>query len=278
MTKQTSVSKSMNRIETKTKMGASWQWWGFMSAWLVGSLIILRPIAYRTITPPHSFIIYFILIAWWIIFIVYFRDSQKQVRTWLHVKFLYRVYTGKSVTTKYTALLRTLENIIPTKKVHNNGIIQFKYGHWGLIMTVLSNHIDNEDLPFHLGLITKVLDSLHENVIVKIISSSYVDYSNELELELLHLSNDKSKTKPQREHLYFMYEELKKKQDENIGWHTVIFVDFGKHKTVESAELKRQEFLPGLIDGLKSTGAYCIPVIDESDITDLYKKLIMVRL
>lgn len=249
-----------------------------MSAWLVGSLIILRPIAYRTITPPYSYIIYFILIAWWIIFLVYFRDSHKQARTWLHIKFLYRVYTGKSVTTKYTALLMTLEKIIPAKKVHPNGIIQFKYGHWGLLMTVLSNNIDNENLPFHLGLITKILDSLHDDIIIKIISSSYVDYSNEMEMELLHLSNDISKTKQQREHLYFMYEDLKNKQDENIGWHTVIFVDLGKHKSVEGAELKRQEFLPGFIDGLKNADTFCIPVLDESDITDLYKKLIMVRL
>lgn len=278
MVKQASISKSMSKVESKTHMGASYQWWSILTAWLVGSLILLHPIANRTIVPPYSFIIYFILITWWIIFVTYFRNTQRQVRTWLHVKFMYRVYTGKSITMKYVVPLRVLENIIPTKSVHENGLIKFKYGYWGMLVDVISNHIDNTDLPYHLELITKALDSIHDDITIKIISSSYVDYRNDLELELLNLSNDTSKTDPQREHLYYLYEDLKRKQDENISWNTVIFIDYGKHKTLESAELKRQEFLPGFKDGLKRADTYCVPVTDESQITQLYKRLIMVRL
>jgi len=277
MEQQASVSKSMSKVESKTHMGASVQWWFVLSAWLIISLGLLYPIANRSIVYPYIFIIIFILIVWWILFIIYFRNTPVQNHTWLHIQFLYRAYTGKTEIMKYVVPLRTLENIIPIKEAYSHGIIKFKFGQWGIILREVSNRIDNEDLQFHLGLIKNVLDSMPDDIIVKVISSSHVNFENNLESTLLNLSNDKSKTSQQREHLYGLYQELKQDQSDKIDWRTVIFIDLGKHPDFESAEIKMQEFLPGFIDGLARADAYCVPVIDESEITLLYRKLSMVR-
>lgn len=277
MEQQASVSKSMSKVESKTHMGASAQWWIVLSGWLIGSLLLLYPVATRSIVYPYIFIIFFILIVWWIVFLIYFRNTPVQNHTWLHIQFLYRAYTGKTVIMKYVVPLRTLENIIPIKEAYSQGIIKFKFGYWGMILREVSNRIDNEDLQFHLSLIKSVLDSMPDDIIVKVISSSYVDFENNLESTLLDLSNDKSKTPQQREHLYGLYQELKQDQSEKIDWRTVIFIDFGEHPNLESAEMKMQEFLPGFIDGLARADAYCVPVVDESEITQLYRKLSMVR-
>lgn len=267
----------MSKVESKTRMGASVQWWYVLSAWLIGSLALIYPIATRSIVYPYIFIIFFILIVWWVVFLIYFRNTQVQNHTWLHIQFLYRAYTGKTMIMKYVVPLRTLENIIPIKEVYSHGIIKFKFGHWGMILREVSNRIDSDDLKFHLDLIKNVLDSMPDDIIIKVISSSYVDFENNLESTLLDLSNDKSKTPQQREHLYGLYQELKQDKSEKIDWRTVIFIDFGKHPDFESVEIKMQEFLPGFIDGLARADAYCVPVVDESEITLLYRKLSMVR-
>ena len=276
MEKQASVSKSMNKVESKTHMGASAQWWYVLTIWLSVSLALVYPIANRSIVYPQIFIILFILIFWWIIFLIYFRNTPKQDHTVLHIKYLYRAYTGKTLIMKYVVPVRTIENIIPIREVFDHGIIKFKYGRWGMILREVSNQIDNDDLMFHLDIIKSVLDSLPDDIVIKVISSSYVDLENNLELSLLDLSNDKSKTVQQREHLYELYQEIAKDDSDKIDWRTMIFINFGKHPDFESAEIKMQEFLPGFIDGLSRAEAYCVPVVDENDITLLYRKLAMV--
>lgn len=277
MDETASVSKSMSKVESNTRMGASSQWWNVFLMWSVGSIAILYPIATRAIVYPYIFILYFVLILWWIIFIVYFRNTKKQVHTWLHIKYLYRAYTGQTVVMKYVVPVRTIENIIPIKNVNKFGVISFKFRHWGVIMRMVSNRIDNTDLIQHLDLIKNLLDSMPKDVTVKIISSNYVNHDGSLELGLLEMSNDKNKTDEQKEHLYQLYRTLVDEEADIIDNRTVIFIDLGKHKTLAEAEIKRQEFLPGFIDGLARMEAYCTPVTDESEISLLYKRLALVR-
>ena len=276
MERQASVSKSMSKVESKTHMGASSQWWYVLTFWLFISLILVYPVANRSIVYPYIFIILFILLIWWIIFLVYFRNTPTQNHTSLHIKYLYRAYTGKTLIMKYVVPVRTIENIIPIREVFDHGIIKFKYGHWGMILREVSNQIDNDDLMFHLDIIKSVLDSMPDDIVIKVISSSYVDFENNLELTLFDLSNDKTKTDQQREHLYELYQEILKDETDKIDWRSIIFIDLGKHPDFESAEIKMQEFLPGFIDGLVRAEAYCVPVTDENDITFLYRKLAMV--
>lgn len=266
----------MNKVESKTHMGASAQWWYVLTFWFSVSLALVYPIANRSIVYPQIFIILFILIFWWIIFLIYFRNTPKQDHTVLHIKYLYRAYTGGTLIMKYVVPVRTIENIIPIREVFDHGIIKYKYGHWGMILREVSNQIDNEDLIFHLDVIKSILDSMPDDISIKVISSSYVDLDNNLELSLLDLSNDKSKTEQQREHLYELYQEIVNDESDKIDWRSIIFINFGKHSDFESAEIKMQEFLPGFIDGLKMAEAYCVPVEDENDITLLYRKLAMV--
>lgn len=276
MEKQASVSKSMSKVESKTHMGASSQWWYVLTFWLFISLILVYPVANRSIVYPYIFIILFILLIWWIIFLVYLRNTPVQNHTSLHIKYLYRAYTGKTLIMKYVVPVRTIENIIPIKEVFEHGIIKFKFGHWGMILREVSNQIDTDDLLYHLDVIKSVLDSMPDDIAIKVISSSFVDFENNLELTLFDLSNDKTKTDPQREHLYELYQEILKDETDKIDWRSIIFIDLGKHLDFESAEIKMQEFLPGFIDGLVRAEAYCVPVTDENDITFLYRKLAMV--
>ena len=276
MERQASVSKSMSKVESKTHMGASSQWWYVLTFWLFISLILVYPVANRSIVYPYIFIILFILLIWWIIFLVYFRNTPTQNHTSLHIKYLYRAYTGKTLIMKYVVPVRTIENIIPIKEVFEHGIIKFKFGHWGMILREVSNQIDTDDLIYHLDVIKSVLDSMPDDIAIKVISSSFVDFENNIELTLFDLSKDKTKTDQQREHLYELYQEILKDETDKIDWRSIIFIDLGKHPDFESAEIKMQEFLPGFIDGLVRAEAYCVPVTDENDITFLYRKLAMV--
>ncbi len=277
MEQQESVSKSMRQVESKTHMGASGQWWFMFSCWLVGSLALVYPVSNRSIVYPYTLINLFILLLWWIIFIIYLRNTPVQNHTWLHIKFMCRAYTGKTLIMKYVVPVRVLENIIPIKTVHENGVIKFKFGNWGLIMRVSSDRIDTASLPLHLDIIKQVLDSMHDDIIIKIISSSYLDYAADLETSLLEMSNDTTKSEPQREHLYQLYREIAADKTDTIDWRCIIFIDLGKHSSIEDAEIKRQEFLPGFIDGLSKAEAYCVPVTDETAITLLYSKIALVR-
>jgi len=275
--KSASVSKSMSKVESNTHCGASTQWWRLFTVWLLVSLALLYPVATRGIVPPFTFGIYFLLFLWWVIFLLYFRDTPTQIHTYLHIKFMYRALTGKTVIMKYVVPLRFLEYIVPLKKVHEHGVIEFIYNSYGIIMNVASTRIDDDSLTTHLGLVRKVLDSLHDDITLTVISSSFIDYKNDLEKRMLKLSNQDDKSAPQREHLSELYRELEQDESYVIDWTVVIFVDLGKHSSLADAEIRRQEFLPGLIDALMNAGAYCVPVEDQNDIALLYRKLVMVR-
>ena len=267
----------MSKVENKTHYGASTQWWMLLTAWLSGSLILLYPVATRVIESPYTFGIYFILFFWWVIFLIFFRDTPTQVHTWLHIKFLYRAMTGKTMTMKYVAPLRFIEKIVPLKSVHEHGVIEFLYQHYGIIMRVASSRIDDDSLGVHLALIRKVLDSLHDDITLTVISSSYIDHKKDLQTRMLELSNQADKTTPQKDHLNELYRELEQDKSYVIDWTVSIFVDLGKHNTPIDAEIRRQEFLPGLLDALMKAGAYCVPVEDKNDIALLYRKMVMVR-
>ena len=275
--KTASVSKSMSKVENKTHYGASTQWWMLLTFWLSVSMGLLYPVATRSIVPPFTFIIYFVLFLWWVIFLLYFRDTPTQIHTYLHVKFLFRALTGKTITMKYVAPLRFLENIVPLLKVHAHGVIEFKYNHYGIIMRVDSSRIDDDSLNLHLALIRKVLDSLHDDITLTVISSSFIDHKKDLQTRMLALSNHADKTIPQKEHLNELYRELEQDDSYVIEWSVSIFVDLGRHNTPMDAEIRRQEFLPGLIDALMKAGAYCVPVEEQNDIALMYRKMIMVR-
>jgi len=275
--KTASVSKSMSKVESKTHYGASTQWWMLLTIWLAVSLALLYPVASRGIVPPFTFVIYFLLFMWWVIFLLYFRDTPTQIHTYLHVKFLYRAMTGRTVTMKYVAPLRFLEDIVPLLKVHAHGVIEFKYNHYGIIMRVASNRIDDDSLNLHLSLIRKVLDSLHDDITLTVISSSFIDHKKDLQTRMLALSNHEDKTTPQKEHLNELYRELEQDKSYVIDWSVSIFVDLGRHDTPIDAEIRRQEFMPGLIDALMKAGAYCVPLEDQNDIALMYRKMILVR-
>ena len=272
-----SVSKSMGRVQEKTHLGASGQWWTIFISWITVSMGLIYPVASRTIVPPYTFIIYFGLILFWGIFVLYFRDTPTQKHTYLHLKFLYRSFTWKTVTMKYVAPLRFLEDIVPLLNVYDHGIIGFKHDYYGTIMRVSSSRIDDDSLSKHLALIRKVLDSLHDDITLTVLSSSFIDHKKDLQSRILELSNQKGKSAPQREHLNELYRELEQDDSYVINWNVSIFVDLGRHDTPEDAEIRRQEFMPGFIDALMKAGAYCVPIEDENDIAKVYRNMVMVR-
>jgi len=272
-----SISKSMAKVEQNTHYGASVNWWILITTWLGGSLLALYPIAYGMIESPWSFIIYFGIVVWWIIFIVYFRNSSTTHKTKLKIIFSFKLLMGKTITLKYVVPLKFLQNIVPLVKTHSDGLIEFTYGWYGSVMHVTSDKIDEDSLNDYIQLVRQMLDSLHDDISLKIISSSYIDHKDELKSQILDLSNSENKTTPQKQHLNELYREINEDDSYVINWGILVFINLGKHKSLADAEIRRQEFIPGFIDALMKTEAYATILTDQNDIAMLYRKQVLVR-
>ncbi|TFH47096.1 MAG: hypothetical protein E4G94_00905 [ANME-2 cluster archaeon] len=274
---QASVSKSMAKVGSDSVYGASMSWWMMLTAWISGSMAILYPIATHLISSPWSYFIYLGLIAWWVIFLVYLRTTTIQKHTWLRILFTIKLLTGKTIVLKYIMPLKFLQDIVPLLHVHPNGIIQFTYNYYGTIMHISSEKIDENELETYHQLVRLILDSLHDDITLTILSSSYIDHKNELKSQILDLSNMDDKSEPQKQHLNELYNEIEKDESYVIQWNIIVFVDFGKHKTLQDAEIRRQEFMPGFVDALLNTDAYATILQDQTDVALLYRKLVLVK-
>jgi len=173
--------------------------------------------------------------------------------------------------------LKFLQDIVPLEKMHTNGIIEFTHNYYGTIMHVASDKVDEDGLKIYLQLVRKILDSLHDDITLTIISSSFIDHKNELKSQMLNLSNKKDKTEQQKQHLNELYNEINDDESFVINWNILVFIDFGKHDSIQDAEIRRQEFMPGFIDAMMKTDAYCTVIQDQNEAALLYRKLVMVR-
>lgn len=266
-TEQASVPKTLRKIKENAYGNISYRMMFIFVGWSFASLFLMYPLLTMRVQTMTKTIIYALLLAWWMIFILFFRSSEMVDFNITIAKYLLR--SDKEIA-KYTSSTSFLKTIIPVERVHQNGLIEFTNKHYGVLLRIDPPRID-DDIDIYLSQMKKVVNGLQAGMVLKTIARSTKKTTN-VPGEILNAANKKENTR-QREYLYNMYSDTVY-SDDIVEWEFIIFIDIGKYESADRAEIVRQSTIPGILNSLRRAGVLCVPVTDAKDIAMTYRSMI----
>ncbi len=217
----------------------------------------------------QSFLLLVVVVQWGCI-LVFLRTPEQLEDAWWLVRFYYRYITGDTTVLSLRKSVAYLKKLVGVEEVHPGGIIRFRGLKWGYLIRVTSKRVSEEELENHLAQSAAFLKSLHGNVMIKAIATIKVRAVNPLEKSLVVALNQKGKTKQQKEHLYNLYESVKKRDVPASELEGLIFFGLGRHVSYEKALVQSDAFLEGFLMSLHNIGVHTRLLITENEIIEAY--------
>jgi hypothetical protein len=266
------IPKTMRKF-SEEKFGISHQRIGLIIFWVLLSIFLLIIAGKVDFLGRILFISLFIAI--WIVYAVFLRTSEVLDRTTLTYKYFIRALLGQTVIAKYTAPVAFLEQVVPIRNFHKNGLIEFVDNRYGILLKVDPKRVSDDDLEAHIHKVKDMTDSLHGEMVLKTFVCSRSTTVKPLEKHLINTINSKGKTLQQKEHLYELYHEVHQNTAPVIEWQFYIFLGLGRHPTLEDAEISRQAHLPGFQDRLVKAGMHTIPMVNQYEASMAFRQCVM---
>ncbi len=271
MTNYTTVPKSIRRVSEE------WQGYPiryiFLIIGLLGFSLVL--IILTIAAPKNKWILLVILFMIWYTFFRYLRTPTFMERSWLAYQYFIRSLRGQNLIAKYTIPAAFLEQIVPIKEFHSNGIIEFVGNRYGMLLRANPARISDDDLDQHIHKVRYLIDSLHGDLIMKtFVCSVPTGLYKPLEKNLVNIINESGKTKEQKTHLYSLYNEVHQNTKPVIQWRFYVFLGLGLYKTLKDAEIARQQYYPGFENRLNKAGMHVIPITGRRDLAMAYRQCI----
>jgi hypothetical protein len=268
-----SVPKSMGKLQEDAYSGIPVKWILVFCAWVGISLCFLAPVMLFTVSVYLKYTLLALFVLWWAVYIKWFRSTAVMERTVLILTYLGRSCRGYTSIRKYTVPLPFLHSVVPLIAIHPDGVIEFTGRSFGLMLKADPPRVSDDDLSRHINQVVYVVNSLYDDIILKTIAVSRTDESKPLQKTIIDATNQPDISGPQKDHLYALYHELDRTSRPVIDWEFRIFVGLGVHDSVESAEVRRLEYLPGLLSSLEKTGMHCLPMTDRNEIALAYRTI-----
>ncbi len=217
-------------------------------------------------------LIMFIII---VIFILFMRSPSVMDRSWLMYLFLIKSLRGENIISKFKLPAAFLEKIIPIKEVHDKGLIEFTNNRYGLLLNSEPSRISNDELDSHIRKVVTLIDSLHDELLMKIIVYSINKKGIKiLGKNIIDIVNLNNKTKEQKKHLHSIYDKIQNNNDPTIQWGFYIFLYLGIHETLNKAYAAMNTYLPKYEEKLYATGAKVVQIKDKDSIAMVYRQCI----
>ena len=244
-----SVSKSYSRMKQTKYKGINLKTWLAFGVWVIVSMIFVYPFTLFSIGGIGKIIVFSVLIVFWIGFFKYGRNSQVIDRSIIHFKFVRRAMRGETDLAKFVQDNTFLEKFLPIKKVHNDGLIEYLNGTWGVMLIIQATRVSNDNLFMHLEGIRHLHDGLYNEIYVTIISSTVLKHDNLLVDTLMDRSKE-TESIPAKEHLVDLHNMVVDNNQSYKGQEITLIINLGPHDSYEYADISREGFVPGYLSAL----------------------------
>jgi len=174
------------------------------------------------------------------------RADKSMVKFWYFVSEI----RGKHVIHKLTSKDNDLRSVYPLKKIHNGGLIQFIGKEYSVLLKLNPKRTADEDREDHQKKMTGLVDGLGTGRHFKIIACSKVNPRKEIIDHIMTVAN-KTGSKERAEHLNGILLKLMGDQSQIMMYRHYAFLGFGKHDSLESAEIAKGAVLEGLLLNMK---------------------------
>jgi hypothetical protein len=268
-------NKPIRKTKETAYAGISVKWFYVTGFWAIVSLCMAVPLYLVSDVVLQSFLIA-LNIAWWGIYLAYFRTCDLYDKSILVLKFMFDEYSGLHQIYKFDMDVKTLQSHFPIVGVLEDGLIRFTQDRYGVLINYIPLQVTEEDTERHLMSIQSIINRMSGDMMVKFIGSSRFGTPSPL-LKKIEKKMNNPKTSKKDYNLLLSIHDKVKTGDLTPDWDFNIFLGFGKCDTVDDAKEMLLTELPGFMDGLENAGILAEQIIDRDEIVKSYKQFLIPR-
>lgn len=269
------TNKPLRKAKEQVYAGISMQWFYIFAFWCVVFLFLATP----TVV-VHNWVLKCLGIAvcvvWWVIYLFHFRTCEHYEESMLTIRFMFDEYKGNHEVCKFDMDLEKLQTYIPVKAIHENGLIQFTRGRFGVLIEYFPPSDPGEQMEAHLLNIQGLINRLSGDMQANFISSSRFGTQSPLLKKLERMINDPKTSKKNLKLIKSQYDKIKSGKP-TPDWAFYIALGLGSHATIEDAKETLNTELPGFLDGLSDAGIVASQITDKTEIVKRYIQFMVPR-
>jgi hypothetical protein len=183
---------------------------------------------------------------------------------------------GDTKADKYTRTAEFIKKKLPIEAVHENGMIEFTKGEWGVLMTQILPHVPDSGRAGFIGRNEDIVNPLPIGIIYKSHRFSSIDTATPLVDQVREAINNPHTTSEMREHLYDSYEQLSETSGKVIwsGWG---FIGVGKYKNADAAYSGSKVSVEVIMKSLRDADIIPTRMTSEYEILMAYRQMLSMR-
>lgn len=272
-TKQKPLRKAKETIYANITL----KWCAILTVWAVVSVIMLFPIFRTNDWIVESFFEALIL-AWWGIYIIYFRTCEMFDTTLLKITFIIDEYLGNHSVTKFDMEVETLQAYVPIVDIVDKILIRFTKNRYGVLIQYwpLSEPGDNIAMERHLQAVQAIFNRLSGDMMINLIGSSRFGTPSPLLKKIEKKLND-PKTNKKNFAIWKSQYDLLKSGKVTPDWEFNAFLGLGTCATVDEAQEKLLTELPGIMDGFDDAGILAETISGKDELVKRYIQFMIPR-
>lgn len=268
-------NRPLRKAKEQVYAGISVRWFYIVGFWCVISILLTIPlIAYR-----HWIFTCFIVsveIAWWSVYLLYFRSCEKYDESMLTLKFFVAEMLGKHEVCKFDMDENMLNTYISVKSIYDSGLIQYTRGRFGVLIKYTPPTDPGDQMESHLIDVQGIINRLSGDMQVAFISSSRFGTQSPLLKKFERMINEPGVPKKNVRLIKSQYDKIKSGKP-SPDWAFYISLGLGSHATVEDAEERLTTEVPGFLDGLDAANISAELITDKTEIVKCFLQFMVPR-
>lgn len=227
-------------------------------------------------TSPFGITLELTAVALSIIYFMFFFKEATLYNSIAMIKYGISYAIGDTKADKYTRTAEFIKKKLPIEAVHENGMIEFPHGEWGVLMTQILPHVPDSGRAGFIGRNEDIVNPLPIGIIYKSHRFSSIDTETHLIDQVRESINNPHATPEMRDHLYDSYKQLSKINGKVIwsGWG---FIGVGKYKDADAAYNGSKVSTEVIIKSLRDADIIPTRMISEYEILMAYRQMLSMR-
>lgn len=227
-------------------------------------------------TSVTGIILELVALAVIIIYGLFFYKESTLYNSKAMIMYLIRGVMGNNEMNKYTHATAYIQKKIPIKEIHENGMIEFPKGEWGVLMTQVLPNVTPGGRAAYLSRTEDIINPLPLGVLYKSMRFCGVETAQPLVEQVRDAINDPQTTDEMREHLYDSYDQLKKVHG-RIVWAGWGFIGVGKYKNHMDAYNGSKVEVESIMKSLRDANIIPTRMVREYDIINVYRQMLSMK-
>lgn len=211
-----------------------------------------------------------------IVYGTFFMKESALYNSMAMIKYGISYFVGDTKADKYTCTAEFIKKKLPIEAIHDNGMIEFSCGQYGVLLRQNLPHISDDGRAMFIVRNEDIVNPLPLGIIYKSHRWSSIDNTTPLVDQVRDAINDPNSTKEMKDHLYSSYDELSK-IDGKVIWSGWGFVGVGKYKDPVSAYNGSRVSVEVIIKSLRDADIISTRMTDEYEILMAYRQMLSMR-